>query len=43
MKYGSRSISGKLIKFGTNKHQGKKKAKFELGDLDLIFEVAEVI
>ena len=32
-----------LTKFGTQKHQSMAKAKFEPGDLDLIFEVTEVI
>ena len=34
---------GILIKFGTQKHQGKTKTKFEPSDLDLIFKVTEVI
>ena len=39
----SRIIWCILIKFGTQKHQDKTKTKFELGDLDLIFKVTEVI
>ena len=32
-----------LTKFGTQNYQGKTKTKFELGELDLIFNVTEVI
>ena len=32
-----------LTKFGTQKHQGKKKSKFKLGDLDFILKVTMVI
>ena len=38
-----KNISGILTKFGTQKHQGKMKRKFEPGDLDLIFKVTQVI
>ena len=40
-------ISGEIFdilpKLGTKKHQGKTKTKFKPGDLDLIFEVTELI
>ena len=32
-----------LANFGTQKHQGKTKTKFELGDLDQIFKVTMII
>ena len=38
-----RNILHILTKFGTQKHQDKTKTELELGNLDLIFEVAEVI
>ena len=39
----SRNIWLIFTKFGTLKHQGKKKIKLESGDLDPIFKVTEVI
>ena len=48
VKDGFRSISEELFDvfltiFGTQKHQSMRKTKIELSDLDLIFEVIEVI
>ena len=39
----SRNIRPILTKFGTQKHQGKEKTKFELGDLDPNFNVTDSI
>ena len=49
MQDGFCSISQEILnisiftKFGTQKQQGKRKTKLELGDFDLIFKVTEVI
>ena len=48
MQDGFRSISEEVFdlsspNFGTQKHQGKTKTKFELCDIDLIFKFTEVI